>query len=269
MIQDVLAFAKTQVEQGKKVALTTVTDTQGSSPASPGQMMAILSDGTSVGTVGGGTTEHLVIQQAIAALHANQRVFRFSLNHADNGMICGGGMAGFGNILGNEQHLVIFGGGHIGQSLAPLAAASGFYVTVVEDRPELANHFSLVRYVVCTPDAYADKLPLDESSYVVICTRGHKTDDDALRFCLSRPLPYVGMIGSLKKVGQLFAALRQEGYSQQALDDIYAPIGLTIASGAPAEIAIAILAEILLVKNKGRLAHRRLLDYTPPVAPQG
>lgn len=257
MTQKVLAFAQEHVAQGKKVALITVTGTEGSSPASMGQFMAVLADGTSMGTVGGGSTEHEVIKQAVKAIENGLRVFEFSYNHAENGMVCGGVMRGFGNVLGNENHLYIFGGGHVGQSLAPLAAATGFYVTVIEDRPEFAEAFDGVQYLVCTPDNYEKKIQISGEAYAVICTRGHRTDDEALRFCLKKTFRYTGMIGSTKKAGILFGNLQKEGYSQKKLQEVYAPVGLNIASSVPAEIAVSILAEMLLIKNSGSPMHKR------------
>lgn len=257
MTQDILAFAKEHVSQGNKVALITVTSTEGSSPASAGQFMAVLADGSAMGTVGGGATEYRVIQKAVAAMENGDRVFEFSFNHAESGMVCGGAMRGFGNVLGSEDHLLIFGGGHVAQSLAPLAAATGFLVTVIEDRPEFAASFTGVRYIVCKPEAYEEAIKMPSSTYAVICTRGHKTDDEALRFCLHEPFRYIGMIGSAQKVDALFTNLRKEGYSEAKLQEIYAPIGLDIASAVPAEIAVSILAEILLIKNSGSPRHKR------------
>jgi xanthine dehydrogenase accessory factor len=257
MMMDVLAFAAQKTAEGKKVALVTVTETSGSSPASPGQMMAVLADGSTAGTVGGGASEYRIIQQALEAINNKERVFRFSFDHAESGMICGGSMAGFGNVLGSQAGLCIFGGGHIAQNLARIAVQSGFFVTIVEDRPEFATNFEHIRYVVCKPQEYETLDPVSTSDYAVICTRGHKTDADALRYCLSRKLAYLGMIGSEKKVTALLNNLREEGVEQDALGRVYAPIGLDIANASPSEIAVAILAEILLVKNKGKLRHKR------------
>ena len=257
MIQDVLAFAAQKVSEGKKVALATVTETKGSSPASPGQMMAVLADGSSLGTVGGGASEHSVIQLALEAMKNNDSVFNFFFDHSANGMICGGSMSGFGNILGSQANLCIFGGGHIAQNLARIAVQTGLSVTVVEDRPEFAPQFENARYIVCEPDEYKTVDPVAPSDYAVICTRGHKTDSDVLRYCLARKPEYIGMIGSEKKVSALLNNLREEGFSREELDRIYAPVGLDIADMLPAEIAVAILAEILLVKNKGKLRHKK------------
>ena len=257
MFQDVLAFAAQKAAEGRKVALITVTKVTGSSPASPGQIMAVLGDGSIAGTVGGGASEHCIIKQAVCAIKDGTSIFEFSFDHAESGMICGGCMSGFGNILGSQAGLCIFGGGHIAQSLARIAVQTGFFVTVVEDRPELAANFDAVKYIVCNADEYDTVDPAISSDYVVICTRGHKTDDEALRYCLPRPLKYLGMIGSENKVSALFSKMRSEGVAQAELDRIFAPIGLDIADAVPAEIAVAILAEILLVKNSGNPRHKR------------
>ena len=256
MIQDLLTFAQENLVQGKKVALATVTETSGSSPASTGQMMAVLADGSSAGTIGGGASENQVKQIAVNAIKNNDKVFSFSFDHAEFGMVCGGSMKGYGSVLGEENHLFIFGGGHIAQCLAPLAQRTGFFVTVIEDRPEFESEFQGANYFVCKPENYEKELQLQGAAYVVICTRGHKTDDDALRFCLGRPTKYLGMIGSSTKVKTLFERLRKDGYKEETLKNLYTPIGLDIASMIPAEIAVSILAEMLLVKNNGSPGHK-------------
>ena len=260
MTKDVLAFAAEKTAEGEKVALVMVTDTSGSSPASLGQVMAVLEDGSTAGTVGGGASEYRVIQQAVQAIEQGEKVFHFKFDHAENGMVCGGGMEGYGNVLGNEARLVIFGGGHVAQSLAPIAAATGFSVVVVEDREEFAPAFEDMRFVASKADAFEETIPLHSTDFVVICTRGHNTDGAALSYCLGKPLAYIGMIGSKKKVGALLETMRKNGQTEEEIERIYAPIGLNIASAKPAEIAVAILAEILLVKNQGTLEHKKKTD---------
>jgi len=257
MIQDVLAFAAKKTQEGEKVALVTVTATGGSSPASPGQVMAVLADGSISGTVGGGASEYRLIKQAAQAIADGTSVFEFSFNHAEEGMVCGGSMQGFGNVLGNKAGIALFGGGHIAQCLAKVAVLTGFNVTVIEDRPELSVYFGDARYLVCGPEDYERENALGNCNYAVVCTRGHRTDTESLRYCLTKPLNYLGMIGSSKKTAAVLYQMRGEGVPQESLERVYTPIGLDIASGVPAEIAISILAEILLVKNGGRPAHKR------------
>jgi len=256
-MNDILTFAANSKKLGKKVALVTVVETVGSSPASAGQMIAVLSDGTTAGTVGGGASEHIVIKRAVEAIKTGEKTFSLEIDHAENDMICGGKMKVFGNIIGNSSGLCIFGGGHIAQSLASIAVQTGFYVSVVEDRPEFEKFFDSVNYKVYEPKSYNATDPAENADYVVICTRGHSTDAEALRYCLTKDFRYVGMIGCKNKVNELFSELLADGISQAELDKVYAPIGLDIASTIPSEIAIAILAEILLVKNNGELKHKR------------
>ena len=257
-MEDTLSFAHSNAAEGKKVALATVTKTSGSSPATPGQMIAVLADGSTMGTIGGGASEHHVITLAVDAIKNGESVFSFSFDHTKNGMICGGNMEGFGNVIGNQARLCIFGGGHIAQSLSRLAVKTGFYVTIIEDRPEFEVDFESVKYTVYSPNEYSVTRPAAHEDYAVICTRGHSTDDEALRYCLTEDLKYIGMIGSKTKVTSLLTKLREEGVSKEALERLYAPIGLDIACGTPPEISVAILAEILLIKNNGTLTHKKL-----------
>jgi len=255
MIQDIMEFVAKKTAEGEKVAFVTVTDVSGSSPASPGQVMAVLADESSVGTVGGGASEYRLIKQAAEAINDGLKMFEFAFRHDEEGMACGGSFQGFVNILGNQAGIVIFGGGHIAQCLAKIAVLTNFNVTVVEDRNEFSSYFEGVRYLVCKPDEYESAI--GECSYAVICTRGHITDTEALRYCLTKPLSYIGMIGSSKKTAGVLDLLHKEGVPKEMLERIYTPIGLDIASGTPAEIAVSILAEILLVKNDGTPAHKR------------
>ena len=259
MIQDALTFASDNIEKNKTVALVTVISTSGSSPATLGQMIAVLADGTTMGTVGGGASEHHVIERTVDAIKCGDEVFTLSIDHAEEGMICGGSMVVFGNIIGNHTGICIFGGGHIAQSLAKIAAQTGFSVTIIEDRPEFAIEFETAKYITCKPDEYEILDPVSLTDYVIICTRGHSTDDEALRYCLKKEPKYIGMIGSNAKVTTLFSQLRKEGINEETLSKIYAPVGLDIADAAPAEIAVAILAEILLIKNNGTPRHKKMI----------
>ena len=258
-MQNVLEFLAEKTRNGERVALVTVTDTDGSSPASAGQVMAVLGDGSAVGTVGGGASEFRLTKQAVNVLSSGQAVSCFELDHSEEGMVCGGSMRGFINVFGAQTALAIFGGGHIAQCLAKIAVLTGFSVTVIEDRQELSDFFENVSYVVCKADDYEKTNAIGCCDYAVLCSRGHRTDAQALRYCLTKPLKYLGMIGSTKKTSEVFRQMMEEGANKEQLDRVFAPIGLNVASGSPAEIAVSILAEILLVKNGGTPSHKRLL----------
>ena len=242
----VLEFASEARKNGKKVALISITETNGASPASLGQVMAVSEEGEACGTVGGGASENAARLKAVEAMKRGESFFTFSFDLAESGMICGGSISGFGNVFGIHHRLVIFGGGHISRCVAPIAVTAGFSVTVVEERQEMESFFSNVEFIQSLPQEYSQNVKLDNKTYVVICTHGHTQDQAALEFCLKHDLPYVGMIGSKKKVAAIFENLGISG------EKVHAPIGLDIAREIPGEIAVAIVAEILSVKNRGR-----------------
>ncbi|MCL2609633.1 MAG: XdhC family protein, partial [Treponema sp.] len=147
-----LDFVREQVAAGRRVALVSVTGSAGSSPASEGQAMAVLADGTARGTVGGGACEERLRLAAVEAIRSGRKTFEFFFDLAETGMVCGGSVKGYGHIFGDERRLLIFGGGHISQCLAPLALSAGFAVRVVDDRPEFAERFPGIPYLACPPE---------------------------------------------------------------------------------------------------------------------
>ncbi len=148
--------------------------------------------------------------------------------------------------------LVICGGGHISRKLAAMASELDFYIRVIDPREEFADKKSFpgADEVICAAfdrlDAY-----METGAYYVIVTRGHADD----RLCAEKILSegnysYIGMIGSKRKVGITFDLMRENGFCDERLSDIHAPIGLKIGAVTPAEIAVSILAEIIEIKNK-------------------
>jgi xanthine dehydrogenase accessory factor len=146
----------------------------------------------------------------------------------------------------------IFGGGHISLPLARIGKMVGFRVIVIDDRPEFANRerfpeadeifaqdFSLVY----------PQLQINKSSYIVIVTRGHLSDETVLEWAVGTEAAYIGMIGSEKKVNTIFSHLQSKGTPREVLEKVHAPIGLDIHAETPEEIAISILAEVIKVKR--------------------
>lgn len=150
-----------------------------------------------------------------------------------------------------SPHLYLVGGGHVAYHLGQLAAGAGFKIHVLDDREKFAN---TERF----PDAFEvavenipewlNKTAIPENAYVVILTRGHRYDLDALRELATRDLRYLGLIGSRAKVARLYDALKNEGLSLQKTACIHAPVGLDIGAVTPQEIAVSILAELIAVK---------------------
>jgi len=151
-----------------------------------------------------------------------------------------------------EPRLIIFGGGHIAKPLAEFGAKVGFATTVIDDRLSFANkaRFPEAENVICESfEKCFTKLNLNMSAFVVIVTRGHRHDLECLRQVLKHNTAYVGMIGSRRRVKSVKEQLLDEGYIQEKLDNINAPIGLEIGAVTPEEIAIAIIAQIISFKR--------------------
>ena len=218
--------------------------------------MLVFADGRTVGTIGGGCYEHEAFWKAREAI-ATERpaLLHYQLNDdfaQENGLICGGQMDVHIDPLIPSPHLYVLGAGHVGWHLARLAAEAGFQTHVVDDREKFANaeRFPQACEIVVEPFAdWLERTELPASGYVVIVTRGHQGDLDALRALAPRDLRYLGLIGSRAKVARIYDALLGEGIPVQRLRRVHAPIGLDIGAVTPAEIAISILAQLIAVRR--------------------
>ena len=158
----------------------------------------------------------------------------------------------FCEVVKSLPRLCILGGGHVSLALSKIAAMIGFKVTVVDEREEFANkeRFPEADQVYCCDFGEGlDRFHGGDNDYFVIVTRGHSFD----RFCVERILSdgryaYCGMIGSRTKTKLLFEDMEKHGYTREQLDSVYTPIGLAIGAETPAEIAVAIAAELVQVK---------------------
>jgi xanthine dehydrogenase accessory factor len=149
--------------------------------------------------------------------------------------------------------LVIAGAGHIGRSLSHLGSLLGFEVTVIDDRPEYANHENIPdagNFIVKNIGEASRELKKAPDTYMVIVTRGHKDDAEALRACIDSDLAYLGMIGSSKKIGAVREEFFRNGWATpEQWSKLHSPIGLEINSVTVEEIAVSIAAQIIMVKN--------------------
>lgn len=232
----------------------TIVSTEGSSPARSGMKMLIPASGELHGNLGGGELEHQIIafvrQQAPS--QPQTMVFELSSAHQSGSnptsMICGGSATVFIEALHLPHQLYIIGAGHCGRALGKLAKLCDFHVTLVDNRSEslcsdmaeychhsILNDYQDIGQAVC----------FGPQTFIVIMTHGHVHDSQVLQQCLRREHRYLGMIGSKTKVAETFSTLSEQGYSQQELDRVHAPIGLRIGSQSPHEIAISIMAEII------------------------
>jgi xanthine dehydrogenase accessory factor len=239
--------------------------------------MLVRDDGSIAGTVGGGCVEAEVWQAAREVMEEEKpRTLTFNLNQNpkyDTGLVCGGTLEVFIEPVLPVPVLYLFGAGHVAVSTYKVASAAGFDVVVVDDRETYANRerFPEAREVVAEDFEQAcARISPSESSYIVIVTRGHRDDMRVLRWAVTTPARYIGMIGSKRKTIAIFKELIQEGMEPALFERVSAPVGLEIGAVTPEEIAVAIVAELIAVRrgSDANLARKRLAQKED-VAPDG
>lgn len=175
----------------------------------------------------------------------------------------------FVEVLQPPPTLLIVGAGHVGEQLAKVAHLSGFQIAIQDDRPDWASadRYSQAGLIAHSITEALDQLVQQSQLYAALVTRGYRYDLDALAVLLHRQpaCRYIGMIGSEKRVRQVIQAVQQQGISSGQLQTLYAPIGLEIGALTPAEIAVSICAELILVRRGGTgrsLSERRNAPIT-------
>ena len=246
------------VKEGRTAALAIVVSTTGSSPGLPGFKMLTFPDGTSIGTVGGGELEAKIIKESTHVLVENTpKLIEVDLTPMDRdnlGMICGGRTKIYIEPIIPRSKVIIFGAGHVGVATAHIAKVAGFRVTLVDDRPEFADaaRTAADEVIISEFEEAVSSLKVDPQTYIVIVTRGHSHDKETLAACLKKGQPhpaYIGMIGSKTKVRRTFDALKSEGLSEEDINRVHSPIGLSIGAKTAQEIAVSIVAEMVAIKN--------------------
>ncbi len=236
-------------KDGRPSALATIVQCTGSSPQKEGAKMLVRDDGSIAGTMGGGCLEAEVIQASLMAIKdGSPRTLPIELTERHGGLVCGGKVLVYIEPVIPEPRLIILGAGHVGGALAKAAKFSGFKTTVVDDREEFANRENIPdadeMIVHALGDAFS-KVFADSGSYIVIATRGHNHDLDALKAALKTKAGYIGLLGSRRKRALLLKILGEEGFSKEDIGRVITPVGLPIGSVTPEEIAISIMAQII------------------------
>jgi xanthine dehydrogenase accessory factor len=256
---------------GQRGALATIVHTDGSIPSYESSRMLVREDGSTLGTIGGGCVEADVWAAAKEVMQKEvPRKLVFHLNNEasyDNGLICGGTVELFVEPILPQPVVYLFGGGHVSTAVAKAAQSAGFGVGVVDDREAFANpqRFPMAQEIFTSFGDAFDKLQPNDSTYLVIVTRGHKEDMRVLAWAVRTKARYVGMIGSQRKVLSVYKALEKEGYRMEEFERVYAPMGLDIGSLSPEEIAISIVAELVAVRRKATGASHKKLELRKAV----
>ena len=245
------------LDEGRPVAVATVVRASGSVPRRVGAKMIVAGRGEIRDTIGGGSFEALAVEDALAVIASGVpelKRYTFSEGGDDaTGQVCGGTVDVFIEPVLPDETLLILGAGHVGQALARCAMGLGLQVTVADDRPQFVRPelFPPAARLVLTDALYEKDIPPpDARTWVAVLTRCHQTDRLALARALSGSPRWVGLIGSRRKKLRIFQDLQDAGVPAASLETVSCPVGLDIGAETPAEIAVAIVAEIVSERRR-------------------
>ena len=250
--------ALAEIEKKHQIAaLATIVRSHGSTPRHGTSKMLIYADGKNLGTVGGGELERRVHTAALEAMKDGEsRYLSYTLNDPSKGDagICGGTVEVFVEAIMPKPTLLLVGAGHVGKAVAHLAKWLGFHVVIVEDNPEFCTPAHIPdgdEYHPIAMDAITEQIEITSQTYIVMATRGADIDALALPALLQSNAAYIGVIGSRKRWLEASKLTRARGVDDGQLKRVHSPIGLEIEAETPEEIAISIMAEVLMVRHGG------------------
>jgi xanthine dehydrogenase accessory factor len=244
-------------QKGESGALCVIVISQGSTPRHVGSKMLVYRSGEFIGTVGGGEVESRVIQEALEAIDdGHPRLLKYEMVDPTKGDpgICGGHLEVYVEPILSQPIVLIIGGGHVGKAVAHLARWLNFRVVIADDRVEF-----------CTPEANPDahafitakmadlpkEMRITPQTFIILTTRGSAIDVEGLAPLLDCSAAYIGVIGSKRRWLATRKGLLSAGVPVEKLDRVHSPIGLELKAETPEEIAVSIMAEIVMLRNGG------------------
>ena len=255
--QTVLKALVAAQEQGEAVVLATIVRERGSVPRHAGSKMLVYSDGRITGTVGGGEMESRVIEAATAALvDGRPRILPYRLvdpSQGDPG-VCGGEVEIFLEPYRSPATIFVVGCGHVGRAVAYLAGWLGFQVVVTDDRPELVTPELMPGADLYLPGSIEDaleKFKVTANTYTIVVTRNVLVDRELLPHLVATQTPYIGIIGSKRRWRETKRLLQEDGMTAEQLARFHSPIGLELNAETPEEIAVSIMAEVIMLQRGG------------------
>jgi len=219
--------------------------------------MLVYPDSRFIGTVGGGELESRVIKAAIESLKSgNAQTLSYTMADPSRGDpgVCGGTVEVFVEPILPPAMIVVIGGGHVGKAVVHLAKWLGFRVAVSDDRPEFCNPESVPgadAYYPVEMGKLTEQLKVTPQTYLVITSRGSSVDAQGLPSLLESNAAYIGVIGSKRRWLTTVKALKEKGVSEEKFARVHSPMGLELNAETPEEIAVSIMAEVLMVRDKG------------------
>lgn len=238
-------------------ALCVVVKSQGSTPRRATSKMLVYPDGNILGTVGGGEMENRVLDEALTAIRDGKpRLLTYNMTDPERGDpgVCGGQVEVFVEPIQPKPTVVVIGAGHVGKAVAELAKWLGFRVVISDDREAFSTPEAIPQADGYYPVEMKDlptQLNIDEYCYLVLTTRGVNVDVEGLPVILETSAAYIGVIGSRRRWETTYKKLLEKGVPQASLDRVRSPIGLELNAETPEEIAVSILAEIIMLRGGG------------------
>jgi len=243
--------------KNESAALCTVVRSQGSTPRNSTSKMLVYEDGSTIGTVGGGELESRVFEAAMQSLIDGKPQFlEYKMADPSRGDVgvCGGTVEVFVEPILPPPTIVIIGGGHVGKAVVYLAKWIGFRVVVSDDRHEFCNPEEVPgadAYYPVPMEKLLQEFKVTNQTYFVLATRGVTIDVPGLPGLLDTDAAYIGVIGSKRRWKTTVKKLKEAGISDEKIARVHSPIGLELQAETPEEIAVSIMAEILMLRGGG------------------
>ena len=237
-------------ETGESAVLCIITHSAGSTPRKAGSKMLVYSDKT-IGTVGGGRIEYLVIEEAKKIMNTGIiKTIDYDLD-GDVGMQCGGKMSIYFEAINSAPRLLIFGAGHIGKVLAKMASQFHFNITLIDNREEVLQEISKDINIIKNEFSEAcSSIEFKKTDFIVVTTYKHVYDEEIVRYVIKQPNAYIGMMASKRKSAIARKKWLDSGIGQEKIDEVFSPIGVDILCETPDEIALSIMAQLVSESNK-------------------
>jgi len=271
--EEFIHLAKEKLSKGLKVAAVVVVKKEGSGPRDVGSKMLVSEGGEVYGTLGGGFFERHVVDEALKALaEGKPRVVKYSFTGrpvegaVDTGLICGGVLEVFIDVLKPTQRVIIFGTGRVGKPLGDLLSFLGFKIVVADPNPDLVSNdlypYATVRAHIPV-EQIEERLPeLVLEGDIAFITHGVvEVDYKALKTLLKTNVKLVGLLGSKRKVAEFVKRLLQEGIDKEVIKKKFrAPIGADIPADTPEEIAVSIATELITLLKGGHIKSLNIVE---------
>ncbi len=266
MVETIFGIIAEIEKSNRSAALCTIVQSRGSTPRGPASKMIVYPNGEISGTVGGGEMEGRVIVEALEAIHQNKsKYIEFNMMDPERGDpgVCGGQVAVFIEPINPRPLLLVIGGGHVGREVSRLGSWLGYRIAMSDDRKEYCNRENnpyAEEFYPVSMEELPGQLKITPTTYIVLATRGVDIDVPGLPVLLQSGAAYIGVIGSRRRWATTCEKLRGMGIEKHLLTKVHSPVGLDIHAETPAEIAVSILAEIIMLQKGGT---GKLIEVSP------